>query len=141
MTESVSGSASSAFVASGLKPPMPHAVSTIQSLRTELSTDALIDAFVDAANTVMNATRPTPIISADAVAARAARVARRVLPGDRAGHPAQAGERRTEHRANGRAMHRAEHRDADEHDQRTETDRGDRAARQAHGDERRTARP
>ena len=48
---------------------MPHAVSTTQSLRTELSTDALIDALVDAANTVMNATRPTPIISADAVAA------------------------------------------------------------------------
>ena len=93
---------------------------------------SLIDALVDAANTVMNATRPTPIISADAVAARATRVARRVLPGDRAGHPAQAGQRRTEHPGERAGDHRAEHGDADEHE-RAHRDRPCRRSRRPTG--------
>ena len=83
---------------------MPHAVSTIQSARTELSTDLAMDVFVDAANTVMNATRPMPIINADAVAEvrRGLRVAfsRAIVPAI----PRKRGSGEPISRANGRAM-------------------------------------
>jgi hypothetical protein len=80
---------------------MPHDVSTIQSVRTELSTEAAMELFVEAANTVMNATRPIPIINADAVA----EVRRGLRPRSERSCPpsAEAGQRRTD-RANGRAM-------------------------------------
>src|SRR6516162_4863704 len=53
----------------GLRPPIPNWVVTIQSLFIALSTDVATEDLADAANTVMNATNATPIISADDVAA------------------------------------------------------------------------
>ena len=116
-----------ACVTTGLRPPMPNCVSTIQSLFIALSTDVEIDALAEAANTVMNATRPTPIISAEAVAARATRVPHGVLPGERAGHAAQRGSGhrrpgRTAGRSPGRAWRR-------------------RGTRRAHRDRRRSTPP
>src|SRR6516165_863041 len=53
----------------GLRPPTLNRVVTIQSLFIALSTDVATEDLADAANTVMNATNATPIISADDVAA------------------------------------------------------------------------
>ncbi len=69
VTAPVSGRASIRFVTSGLIPPMPNCVSTIQSAFIALSIDVAMLALADAANTVMKATRATPIISADAAEA------------------------------------------------------------------------
>jgi len=100
----VSGSASILAVASGLKPPIPHAVSTTHSLRTVLSMDFAIDDLVEAASTVIRAARPTPTISADAVAdvRRGFRMAfsRAILPAT----PRRIGKGAPMTRANGRAI-------------------------------------
>ena len=79
----------------GLIPPMPNCVSTIQSrLHRLVDRSWPMLALADAAKTVMNATRATPIISAEAAEAvrRGLRDAfsRASVPG----HPAEAGQRR-----------------------------------------------
>ena len=63
-----SGNAATASPASGESPPWPKVVSMIQSHRAAWSTLLAIEARAEAPNTVMNTTRPTPIIRADAVA-------------------------------------------------------------------------
>ena len=102
--------------------PCRTASSTIQSLFIALSTDVAIDVLADAANTVMKATSATPIINADDVAAvrRGFRIAfsRASVPA----MPRTCGSGEPTMRANRRAIDRTEHRDADEHGQRTEAD-------------------
>ena len=102
---------------------MPNCVVTIQSLFIALSTDVDIDALAEAANTVMKATSPTPIISADDVAAvrRGLRIAFSL--GQRAGHAAQPGQRPADDPREPACDHRAQHGDAEEHAERTETRR------------------
>ena len=119
---------------------MPNCVSTIQWLFIALSIDVAIDVLAEAANTVMKATSATPIISADAVAAvrRGLRVAfsRASVPA----MPRKRGQRRTDDPCERPGDDRTEHRDTDEHGERTQADRAGPGARQSHRDERSTGR-
>ena len=128
VTTSTPGVARSSSARSGLSPDelsIAPASTMCVPVKSD-SSEPAIEVFADAANTVMNPTSATPIISDDAVRAvrfglrMALRVASSPLsPRIRSGRPKHSSDRAGEHRA--------EDRHADERRQRTETD--ERAAR------------
>src|SRR5829696_6373766 len=117
---STSGSSLSRVASSGERPPpMPiWPEVTMKSPVNALSTVLPNDAFVDEAKIVMNVTSPTPIISADAVAA--------VRLGLRMAFPRQ---RQADEPAEGERHRPAECGDAEEHEQDAQADDGEGARR------------